>query len=207
MKRIAQQENGQKAYMRLYHRLRSDIVSGAYPCGGKLPSKRQLAADSGVSVITVQHAYELLCDEGYAEARQRSGYFVSYRREDMLSSEPPMDISEALPLAHTHSPSGEFPFSVLARTMRRVLAERGEDILVKSPNHGCPELRGAIRSYLARSIGISVQPEQIIIGSGAEYLYSLIASFCPRSTALLLSIHHTTRYGGYIMPAAWSVIC
>ena len=35
------------AYLQLYHRLRDDIVSGAYPHGGKMPSKRQLADDAG----------------------------------------------------------------------------------------------------------------------------------------------------------------
>ena len=68
-----------------------------------------------------------------------------------------------------------FPFSVLARTMRKVLTDYGQEILSPSPNHGCPQLRGAIASYLARSHGIAVRPEQIIIGSGAEYLYTLIA--------------------------------
>lgn len=163
--------------MQLYSQLRSDIVSGAYSCGARLPSKRELAADSGVSVITAEHAYALLCDEGYIEARQRSGYFVIYRRKDFVSSEPPVD---AIAAAHAHTVTGDFPFSVLAKTMRRVLLDRGEDILVKSPNHGCYELRTALKSYLARSNGINVQPEQIIIGSGAEYLYSLIAQLLGR---------------------------
>jgi GntR family transcriptional regulator/MocR family aminotransferase len=61
--------------------------------------------------------------------------------------------------------------------MRRVLSDYGETILVKSPNNGCSELRRAVAAYLARSRGISVQPSQIIIGSGAEYLYSLLVQF------------------------------
>lgn len=36
----------------------------------------------GISTITTEHAYALLCDEGYVEARQRSGYFVIFRTED-----------------------------------------------------------------------------------------------------------------------------
>jgi len=161
----------QKAYMQLYSQLRADIVSGAYACGARLPSKRELAADSGVSVITSEHALALLCEEGYIESRQRSGFFVIYRQKDFGSSAPPV---ETVHIQHAHTTTGGFPFSVLARTMRRVLLDRGSDILVKSPNHGCHELRSALKSYLARSNGINVQPEQIIIGSGAEYLYGLI---------------------------------
>ncbi|MGN1059881.1 MAG: PLP-dependent aminotransferase family protein, partial [Clostridia bacterium] len=75
---------------------------------------------------------------------------------------------------HTHNATSEFPYTTLAKTMRKVLSDYGEKILVKSPNRGCAELLLAICGYLARSSGITVLPEQVIIGSGAEYLYSLI---------------------------------
>ena len=58
--------------------------------------------------------------------------------------------------------------------MRKVINDYGNSILDKSPNAGLLELREAIRQYLARNRGIYVDAEQIIIGSGAEYLYSLI---------------------------------
>jgi len=161
------------AYMQLYEQLRTRIITGIFPHGTKLPSKRLLAEETGVSVITVQHAISILCDEGYIEARQRSGYFVIYRETDFLSSAESAPTTIAAP-RHTHNVKSEFPFSVLSKTMRKILLDYGDDILVKSPNHGCPELRAAISSYLMRSNGISVRPEQIIIGSGAEYLYSLI---------------------------------
>jgi GntR family transcriptional regulator/MocR family aminotransferase len=54
------------------------------------------------------------------------------------------------------------------------MTEYGEEILVKSPNHGCMMLRQAIAAYLNRSSDILVKPEQIIIGSGAEYLYNVV---------------------------------
>ena len=59
--------------------------------------------------------------------------------------------------------------------MRKVLANYGNRIFIKSPNSGCDELRTEICSYLARNRGIFVKPSQIIVGSGAEYLYGLIA--------------------------------
>lgn len=161
------------AYLQLYEQLKKDIVTGVYGYGSKLPSKRILADETCVSVIPVEQAYALLCDEGYVEARQRSGYFVIYKESDFLSSAEGYT-ETAVRGNRSHSVKSEFPYSVLAKTMRRVLLDYGDSILVKSPNHGCPELRLAISSYLARSNGISVRPQQIIIGSGAEYLYSLI---------------------------------
>lgn len=173
------------AYMQLYEQLKSDIIEGILPYGNKLPSKRLLAEETGVSVITVEHTYSILCDEGYIESRQRSGYFVIYRERDFLSvaedsaTDGHITFRDELHHGMAHEPKHgkvkcDFPFSVLAKTMRRVLAEYSEDVLVKSPNHGCRELREAITSYLKRSNGIVVRPEQIVIGSGAEYLYSLL---------------------------------
>ena len=163
----------QTAYLQLYEQLKKDIVSGVYPYGSKLPSKRILAAETSLSVIPVEHAYALLCDEGYIESRQRSGYFVIYKESDFLSTAPiPAVIS--IPASPPPSTRSEFPFTVLAKVMRKVLLDYNENILVKSHNQGCPELRSAICAYLARSNGMTVRPEQVVIGSGAEDLYSLI---------------------------------
>lgn len=180
MKYGIQETNDTFAYMQLYEQLRKDIISGVLTYGTKLPSKRMLAEETGVSVITVEHTYSILCDEGYIEARQRSGYYVIYRESDFYSTEEPISAShDVLRQEPSRVPKHErmkydFPFSVLAKVMRKVLADYEDDILVKAPNKGCLELRGAITNYLMRSNRIKVTPEQIIIGAGAEYLYSLI---------------------------------
>ncbi|MBR6800949.1 MAG: PLP-dependent aminotransferase family protein [Eubacteriaceae bacterium] len=163
------------AYMQIYEQLRRDIVGGIIPYNTKLPSKRLLAEETGVSVITVEHAYSILKDEGYVDAKERSGYFVIFRQGDLMASSSD-SVQEYTPhKIHTQNNGEVFPYTVLAKTMRKVMLDYSEDILVKSLNHGCLELREAIGSYLARSSGIIVNPKQIIIGSGAEYLYSLIA--------------------------------
>ncbi|MBE6878075.1 MAG: PLP-dependent aminotransferase family protein [Ruminococcaceae bacterium] len=185
MKYVIDTSSSKTAYMQLYQQLRKDIVDGIYPYGTKLPSKRLLAEESDVSVITIEHAYSILCDEGYVEAKQRSGYFVIYRESDFISTAE-TDFTEtvhSISASHSDSP---FPFSVLSKTMRKVLLDYGESILVKSPNHGCMELRGAICAYLARSNGINVTPQQIIIGSGAEYLYSLIVQLLGKNRIFAL---------------------
>ena len=160
------------AYLTLYESLREEILSGVRPYGSRLPSRRILARDRGVSAITAEHSIELLCEEGYAESRPRSGCFVIYRETDGFTLPPahPGHRSASIPPAPVRN---AFPFPSLARTMRRVLTEYGEEILVRPPNTGCPELREALRSYLARNRGIRVQTDQIIIGAGAEYLYGL----------------------------------
>lgn len=173
----------QSAYLQLYHQLRRDIVSGVYPLGTKMPSKRLIATETGVSVITVEHALAILCDEGYLESRERSGFFVSFAAADCF---PVSETETERRTTVSHGTEDEFPFPSLAKTMRRVLSEYGESILVKSPNNGCAELRGTIAAYLSRSRGISVQPGQIVIGSGAEYLYGLIVQLLGRERVFAL---------------------
>lgn len=167
------------AYMQLYSRLREDIKAGVYPYDAKLPSKRLLADEAKVSVITVEHAYGILADEGYIVSRQRSGYFVSYRQSDYLAIGSPSP-ARAHTLPALCREDGSFPYSVLAKTMRRVLSQYGEAILIKSPNRGCVLLREAICAYLARSRGMSAEPGQIVVGSGAEYIYGLVVNLLGR---------------------------
>ncbi len=161
------------AYLQLYDLVRRDIISGAYPYGSRLPSKRSMAAETGLSVVTVEHATALLCEEGYAEPKERSGCYVIYRSDD-FQGQPAVEKAAPVSEAQLHN-TGDFPFSVVTRTVRRVLLDYGERIMEKSPNLGCPELRAEICAYLARSRGITVKPSQVVIGSGAEYLYGLIA--------------------------------
>lgn len=67
-----------------------------------------------------------------------------------------------------------FSSSIYSKTARKVLSDMGDELLVRSPMRGTDNLREAIAEYLDRSRRISVEPEQIFIGAGAEYLYGLI---------------------------------
>lgn len=167
-------------YLQIYQQLKADIVSGIYPYNTKLPSKRLLAEETETSTVTVEHAYALLCDEGYAESRQRSGFFVIFRKADGFALSPNQTVHHnRMPPKHHSYP--DFPFWVLSKTMRAILSEYGEGVLEKAPNKGCTELRLAIKHYLAKNRGICVDTEQIVIGSGAEYLYGLIIEMLGRN--------------------------
>lgn len=167
--------NDTPSYMECYIKIKDQILSHAYKYGDRLPSKRSLALSLNVSVITTEHAYELLLEEGYIEARERSGYFVIYRDEDFFTEKKSEILTSAS--ANTINEKEEqlhFPFSQYAKTYRHVLTEMDEKLFIKSPNQGLLELRSAIAGYLVRYRGMSVSPEQILIGSGAEYLYGMV---------------------------------
>ena len=176
MTRFKIEKQGPSAYRQLYAQLKEALVSGAYPPGSRLPSKRALAAELGISVITVEHALALLADEGWVEPRERSGVYalphggVAPARAALEEMSLPQSVPK------------DFPFNALARIMRRTLADKGERILAKSPPLGTIELRGAIRRYLARSRGLDVDEGRILIGSGAEALYALLVQLLGRGT-------------------------
>ena len=179
MKYTVDKNKNESSYIQLYRQMKNDIVKGNYRYGARLPSKRLISEETGVSVITVEHAYAILCDEGYAEAKPRRGYFAAYREKDFLSVGGIGSYRKIKTSTHLNT-ENTFPFSVLAKTMRRIISDQRENIMVKSPNKGCNELREAISMYLARSNGMTVTPDQIIIGSGAEYLYTLTVQLLGR---------------------------
>lgn len=176
-------ESRTAAYLRIYTTLREQITKGDYKHGNRLPSKRILAEETGTSVVTVEHAYNLLLDEGYIEAKERSGYFVSYTSEDSFPVGEGGEIetfAEKVVTDQYEASLETFPFPGFARTMRRVLSEYGEKILEKSPNEGSLFLRESLSRYLQRSRNIHVSSEQILVGAGSEYLYSLIVQMLGR---------------------------
>ena len=167
-------------YLQIYKQIKDDIINGNYPYNTKLPSKRLLADETETSTITIEHAYALLCDEGYVESRERSGFFVLFRNSDGFALPSATEIGASETSFKSHS-TPEFPFSVLAKTMRNIISDFGEAILEKSQNKGCAELRLAIKLYLSKNRGINVEVEQIVVGSGAEYLYGLIIELLGRN--------------------------
>lgn len=174
--RTYQMENrsGESKYYFLYKEMKEDILSGVLKKGEKLPSKRTLAEHLGISLITVENAYQMLKDEGYIETRERSGYYVCEIHAGERAGGGARSIN-LLPVTRKYeSDSSNFPTSLYFKTVRSVISEYGADLLEKSPNEGCAILRNSIAEYLLRYRGVYAQPGQIIIGSGAEHLYGAV---------------------------------
>ena len=170
-----------KKYYGLYSKIKDRILSGEYAAGEKLPSKRVMADVTGYSIITVQAAYDMLSDEGYVEARERSGYFVLPLNNIALSK----DTAEKKMVVHVTDPEGEdggdFEYSVWFKTVRKVIADDSEKLFVKAPVKGCAVLRNAIADYLHRYRGMTADAHRIIIGSGAEQLYEIAVKIIGRN--------------------------
>ncbi len=187
---------GKPMYEYLYECIRRDILTGRLRAGEKLPSKRMLARNLGISTITVEGAYGQLTAEGYCQAKARKGFFVS----DVIGQEgkiPPAEQKTArqpepeephrehrewlADFAANSVQPRQFPFASWTRLLRKVVDGEAEALMERSPGFGALALRQAVADHLWRFRGLSVQPEQIVIGAGTEYLYSLLVQFFGRN--------------------------
>lgn len=171
-------------YEALYRCIRADILSGRLQSGQKLPSKRALAQNLEVSKITVEGAYGQLLSEGYIRAQEKVGYFV----ENIPLSVPPAMDPVPVPTAGAEQPlldltgSGteKFPFSVWSRLQREVMLDYGEKLLLPLPNQGILPLRQAIAAHLYAFRAMHVDPDNILIGAGTDFLYNLLIQLLGR---------------------------
>lgn len=165
-------------YENLYQIIRDGIVHGDYQAGRKFHSKRSIAKRLGISVITVENAFQKLKLEGYVDAQQRKGYFVKdigtipSDTDTSISTDVEEDDTSKMDLQANRANVHEFPVSTWLKLMRKVIAENPPDLFSIVPYGGLPELRTAIANYLLRARGMQVSPSQIIVGAGTEYLYS-----------------------------------
>ena len=175
---------GVPLYEALYRCIREDILSGTLQPGEKLPSKRALAQNLEVSKITVETAYSQLLSEGYIRSQEKVGYFVeeverhSRPAPGALPEQPKPRQRFLLDL--TANGTEQFPFSVWSKLQREVMLDYGEKLLLPLPNQGIPELRQAIADHLAAFRGMHVDPENILIGAGTDFLYNLLIQLLGR---------------------------
>ena len=175
---------GVPLYEALYRCIRSDILSGKLAAGEKLPSKRALAAHLEVSKVTVEGAYAQLLAEGYLRSEEKVGYFVEATAHPTAPAPIPAAAREegpkwALDMA-ANAPATGFPFSVWMRLQRQVMLDYGDKLLTHLPAQGYPELRSAIADHLLQFRGMAVDPENILIGAGTDFLYNLLIQLLGR---------------------------
>lgn len=176
-------------YEYLYKQIKNDILSYKLSPGEKLPSKRAFAKHLNISTITVENAYNQLTAEGYIYSVPKSGFYVS----DISSTKPLEDrrpVRDEVNIASkdeifadftsNSTVADTFPYALWAKTMRQIMSDYEHKLMVRSPYAGIKELRLAIADYLYQFRGMAVEPEQIVIGAGTEYLYGMLIQLLGR---------------------------
>lgn len=179
-------------YEYLYQQIKQDILSHKLSPDEKLPSKRALAEHLDISTITVENAYSQLMAEGYIYSKPKSGFFISHITPSEKFSEitdnqfyekpaPNKQNSYFADFVSNSTAKQSFPFNIWAKLLRKTMSEQMDKLLLNSPSVGIWELRQEIAKYLLQFRGMNVSPEQIIVGAGTEYLYSIIIQLLGRN--------------------------
>ena len=171
-------------YEQLYAALADEIRTGQRAPGTPLPGRRTMAAQQGVSVNTVDAAYQMLAAEGLAEPRPRSGFYVQ-KTYGMLHSrarhapaapapQPPAAPQPVYDLSTGSVDTALFPARSWGRIQKELLYQRPE-LLQRGEMQGDAPLRTQIAEYLSVYRGVECTPEQIVVGAGIEYLLGCLA--------------------------------
>jgi GntR family transcriptional regulator/MocR family aminotransferase len=180
-------------YRQIAGHIRSEIAAGALRAGARLPPIRALATEVGVNRDTVALAYESLATEGWVESVVGRGTFV---RGLAIASPPaaPLELQLAAPVAnllayenarprfavgsdviplHSLVPDPAFyPVEEFRRTLNRVLARDGAELL----RYGAPQGHAGLREILAQrlqSSGSRIAADEIVLCHGASQGISL----------------------------------
>lgn len=171
-------------YIYIYDCIKADIAKGVLCENDKMPSKRTLASNLGVSIITIENAYEQLISEGYLYAIPKKGYYVSklyHMRQQNKNKKASLHIKKrdsfpvyAFDFSSNRTSSEDFPFSIWAKLLRDTISQKEKELMTAAPCEGIFELRWAIAEHLKSFRGMTVDPDQIFVGAGTEYLYGLL---------------------------------
>ena len=74
---ILSQTDGRPMYVQIIEQIKGRVQIGDWPRGFKLPSIREMAVATKVSVITVKRAYQELESEGVIITQQGKGSFIA----------------------------------------------------------------------------------------------------------------------------------
>ena len=198
------QQTSEPMYVRVAESIRRDIDSGRFAVGAGLPGSRSMAVALGVSRTVVLMAYDQLEGEGYLESRSGSGTYVSARRSGMSMVAPQLEEHAATPEAPRLSRLAQRAALPIAPNTAALLVT-GDVIDLAQPRvksdprslkgwkqnltpllrrrdapdypelQGARALRTAVAAYLSIERAIEVDPDDILIVSGAQQARDLIA--------------------------------
>ena len=164
------------------------MLAGTLARGDRLPSSRALAADLGVSRAVAEQAYEQLLAEGWLETRHGAGTFVASagggaaggraaRRRTAPRAAALVRLDAGTPWIDPRHAAG---WRRAWREVSTARPPRGYD-----DPRGLPELRAALAEHLARTRGLAVDPDEVVVTAGTtDGLRHLLAALPPGPVAV-----------------------
>ncbi|MGV0851751.1 MocR-like pyridoxine biosynthesis transcription factor PdxR [Mycolicibacterium phlei] len=200
--------------------LRDAIGDGRLGPGVRLPATRALADDLAVSRGVVVEAYRRLADEGLVGGRRGGGTVVLARPTGAPRPprRPARPLTGPLRLPRPRLPVGEgvdlspgvpdlsaFPRSLWLRTERAVLDDTAPEDLGYGDPRGHPRLRAALAPWLARTRGLRVGPDDIVVVSGVAQAMALLAQLLRRDGLDQIAVEDPGSRGAVDEFAYWGL--
>lgn len=191
------------------------MQQGTLPAGARLPSVRQLCEQHGISLTTSVAVFRWLEQQGWVEARPKSGYFVAQRAQRLPEPQlqAPLDAPQMVGINErvmdfldgtrepgvlslgAACPGPElFPVSTLQRLLKQVAHEQPLALSRYSLN-ACGE--ASLRTQIARraaSYGLHLNADEIIITFGCMEALNLALRVLTRPGDTV-AIESPTYYG------------
>jgi DNA-binding transcriptional MocR family regulator len=179
----------QPLYRQLADRYLAAIHTGSLATDARFPSLRELMRSHEVSLSTAMQACRHLEDQGWLQARPRSGYFVQRpHRAALKPVAEPTSASEAAAYAGLHEHASRilrqgdeadvhtdlalavgtpdfFPNAALQRTAQRVLRHDPEIFTTTLCRKGYLKLKVALARHLLTR-GVNVSPDEVVVTHG-----------------------------------------
>lgn len=89
--------SSKKLYMQIYQQILSQIESGTFKVGDKLPAERELCEQFGVSRAPIRQALSALELNGFIYSRQGEGVYVKSNQSLASSSQDPISFDSVSP--------------------------------------------------------------------------------------------------------------
>lgn len=179
--------------------MKASIRAGLLPAGSKVPSSRALADDLGVSRGVVVDAYAQLTAEGFLISRAGSGTVVSDVARPLVrpSRSPPgnggspqhIDLRPGLP------DLAAFPRAVWLAATRDVLRSLPDEELGYVAPWGAAALREELADYLKRVRAAMVEPDHLVIVTGATQGLTLLVRILTEIGHTMLAVESPSNTG------------
>jgi len=173
--------------VQLSGQIRELVLAGTLARGDRLPSTRSLATDLGVARSVTEQAYDQLLAEGWLETRRGAGTFVASgggatlaapaRRRTPSPGRDLVWLDAGTPWIDPRHAAG---WRRAWREVSTARPPRGYD-----DPRGLPELRAALADHVARTRGLAVDPDELVVTHGTtDGLRHVLAALPPGPVAL-----------------------
>lgn len=179
-------------YEEIYRKIKKDILVHNFLPQERLPSKREISDNLGVSINSVTHAYQQLMVDGYIYSVERSGFYVNSLNGvafSMRHHTPNNELIENyepkenwISFSHMSADSSLFPYNEWFNCEHRAIRLNEADLEADPSNYpqGIFSVRKTIARHLLIARGVKCFPEQIVLGGGTQVLMSMILQLFPR---------------------------